>query len=72
MTLQELQAGFPSTLVVCSLDLLFHLQCPGKTVPTRVNISKSTIPIQQVYLGERELERSAYSNLQKPGRPVPG
>lgn len=41
-------------------------------MPTRVNISKSTIPIYQVYLGERELERGAYGNLQQAGRLSPG
>lgn len=52
-------------------DLLFCLQGPGKAESTRVNISRSIIPIHQVRLTERELEREAYSNLQQAGRPGP-
>lgn len=52
-------------------DLLFCLQGPGKPVSTKVKISRTTIPIHQVYLIERELEREAYSNLQQAGRRGP-
>lgn len=52
-------------------DLLFCLQGPGKAASAQVNISRSTIPIHQMYLIERELEREAYSNLQQAGRPGP-
>lgn len=36
---------------------------------TRVNISKSTTSLHQIYLTERELQRETYSNLQQAGRP---
>lgn len=62
----------PALFLTKLKDLLFYLQDPKKTVPTRVNISKSTIPIHQAYVGERELERGAYSNLQQARRPGSG
>lgn len=36
---------------------------------TRVNISRSTISLHQIYLTERELQSEAYSNLQQAGIP---
>lgn len=46
---------------------LLSTRARERRVFTRVNISRSTISIHQIYLTERE----AYSNLHQAGRPGP-